>query len=467
MKSAARQLPTTPRSVTAVPKHVGPSIEAMPSTEPEQAVEASPPAVEPVAEPPLPIVVETDSVIVAVEPMTVSDEPPSAGALLAGVGTNPAAGDKPSPDVSAQKIGLALEQAKQAVTEQKAVAVADSQLSDIPSADAPPLPPTSVAADGVEATVPHAVTETAQVASSPLPEATQPSAGTAELDEAVRENPGDAQLRSRRGQLRLEQQQFAAAAADFEEALKVDPALNEARYGRARANYLAGRLEEAIDGYADVLRHDDQHAAALIERGHCLSQLGRAAEAARDRQAALALDPSLAKTGPKYEVVVETPSMMPVMASDVPTEAVQPEPSTDGRTARRDVAVTLAVPATEAETLPGAVFIGDADTASSTSPASVSAVSATAAPFETAVRELTLELQKTPGDARLYELRAQALLALGRAEDAVDDLTAAVRIDPTSSKAFRLRSRAYATQGRTADAEADRRRAQDLAPSTP
>jgi len=465
VKAAARPLPTMPRAASVMPPtDLDPSSNVDPLHEPEQVAVVVLPAVESASLPPItlpqPIVVETD-------PTIVSDEPPSAGGLLAGVGTRPVLVDKPSPEVSVQKIDAALAEAKQAVTEYKRTAVAaDSQPAEAPSAEAvqPPAMPMALAADDGEQSVPPAVAETANVASTPLLETPPSIAGSstelAALDDLVSENPGDAELRCRRGLLRLEQTQFAAAAADFEEALKVDPARIEARYGRAKAKYLAGLLPEAIDAYADVLRHDDQHAAALIERGHCLAQLGRHAEAARDRDAALALNPSLAKTGPKYDVA-PSPARAAV-AGDAPAAVEQKAPSAEGRAKRRDAAVTAAVPMSNAEAAPDAVFIGDAATASSTALASAPA----ATPFEAAVRDLTDELQKTPGDARLYELRAQALLALGRAEDAVDDLTAAVRIDPASGKSLRLRSRAYQALGRTAEAEADRLQAEKITPAS-
>lgn len=452
--TAVRPMPTVPRSakVRAPSRATHPQV--VPSPQSEFLVQQ------------MPTVVADDLPVVA---------SPSAEQLLTGAVANAAEDAKPSWEASSRNIEAALATAKQAAAEQGAAeqqptaAADDTQMPDTLITDSAPVaagapPETSPAVADAGEPVPPAVAETAQIAATPLPDMAPPTAdasvATAELDEAVRENPGDAQLRCRRGSLRLEQNLFAAAAADFEEALKVDPANVAARYGRARANYLAGQWEAAIDDYAAVLRQDDQHAAALIERGHCHSRLGRTVEAAHDREAALALDPSLAKTGPKYEVAILAPS---VAAGPESKPALQALPSVFNRSSRRDAAVQPAVPAASDSMFRKAVVIGNESSPSATALASAPAAS----PFEVAARELTSELQKTPGDARLYELRAQALLALGRAEDAVDDLTAALRIDPTSNKALLLRSRANETLGRAAEAQADRDRAQAVAPATP
>jgi tetratricopeptide (TPR) repeat protein len=120
--------------------------------------------------------------------------------------------------------------------------------------------------------------------------------------QSIEVNPTDPQVYCRRGHLLIDCDRSAEALADFNEAVKLAPGLSNGYYGRAHVRYATQQFADACDDYTIAIRLDDQHAQALIERGHCYAKLGKLPEAKTDRESALALDPSLAKNGPKYAV---------------------------------------------------------------------------------------------------------------------------------------------------------------------
>lgn len=243
------------------------------------------------------------------------------------------------------------------------------------------------------------------------------------LDDAIRNNPADVPSRAFRADLLLSNNRFSAAVADFDEVLKLDPGQSKACFGRAQANYRLGRFADAIDDYSTVIKTDDQHAAALMERGHCSALLGKHADAERDRAAALALDPSLAKTGPKYGGA---------FADNAAPNATGVQASAFGNLFAEKNA---AAPARSEN----AIFVSDA--ARPPVPEVVQAVAGNETTPESEIREASAGIAKTPGNAMLYVRRAQASLVLDRHDDALDDLTAALRIDPKCNAALTLRSR--------------------------
>jgi len=264
-----------------------------------------------------------------------------------------------------------------------------------------------------------------------------------ELDTLVRARPADARARFSRALRLLEEGDNVGAIADFDEALKNDPAMVDAYYGRGRAKQLVGRTADAVDDFSTAVALDDQHAFALIHRGHCFSQLGKFAAAKQDRENALALDPSLAKTGPKYETSPEptaTVSTEPKQTTPAPAPAASAYgnlfATSPNATSPSSTAMTPPVPAAatvEAE----AFYISDEGDETS---ATVQAVADDGAGADREVRQASAELERTPGDAKLYVRRATAFCSLGRLEDAAADVNAALRLDPQSREAKILRA---------------------------
>jgi len=136
-------------------------------------------------------------------------------------------------------------------------------------------------------------------------------AAIAAYRQAIAINPTDPQVFCRRGHLLIESERSAEALADFNEAVKLAPGLSNGYYGRAHVRYVTQQYADACDDFTVAIRLDDQHAQAYIERGHCLALLGKLPEAKADREAALAIDPSLAKNGPRY-AIGNSPSLLQV-----------------------------------------------------------------------------------------------------------------------------------------------------------
>jgi rhomboid protease GluP len=62
---------------------------------------------------------------------------------------------------------------------------------------------------------------------------------------------------------------------------------------KANAAYSAGRFDEAVDRYSDIVRRDPDAAWALFNRGLAYEQLGQTENADRDYSAAIKIDPQL------------------------------------------------------------------------------------------------------------------------------------------------------------------------------
>jgi tetratricopeptide (TPR) repeat protein len=417
------------------------------------AVESPMPAFEPVPvfiadEPPAapeqqPTVREIFARVPNTEPMIAADDQTPASSLV--IASPMSAGIMPSRSAedAADRLTAALESTRTAAAERVGPPVAtDAPVDELPTMIVTDQPIAEFAKDpGVANPSPAAGGEPG---GSPAFAAT-----LAELDAAVGAEPGNPELRRRRAALRLEHDQPLAAVADFNEALKLEPARIDGYLGRAKAYQQAGRFVDAVEDYSIVLQLDDHHAIALIERGRCLALLGQAADAERDRAAALALDPSLAKTGPKYGAA---------FASDV--RQARSLPVTQTAFGNLFGETTAGGPVTTTESaVQEAVFVSD-DAAPQN--AAVFAFASDDAPAEAEFRSLSDEIAKTPGQAPLHIRRACAALALGMAAEAVTDLTVALELDPACGEALTLRSRAYAALGRIAEADADQLRAADL-----
>lgn len=324
-----------------------------------------------------------------------------------------------------------------------------------------------------------------------------PTAALREYENAIRLDPTNPQTYCLRGRLFMKGEFTKEAVADFEKAVQLAPGLAIGYYGLAHARYLQRDFANAIDDYNVVLRLDDCHAQALIERGHCLAHIGEAEKAEVDRQAALVLDPSLAKAGPKYgdalpkapvptDVVgpTETPA---AFVSDAPAKierATGDEPAKASafgdlfrgtEPAQQPLPLPTDVPVTNSTdgvaTASDRVDPADAnpiDTQPGSSPSQPTAaepaeslpmnINAQPTADDAANQELKRlsdELSRAPGDANLYVRRAEASLKLGRAEDAVDDLNAALRIEPNFIKALALRADAHEATQRLPAAVAD------------
>jgi tetratricopeptide (TPR) repeat protein len=96
-----------------------------------------------------------------------------------------------------------------------------------------------------------------------------------------------------RGAKAMERRDFAAAIADFTQAVRIDPTFAEGYNQRAIARYLNEQYEESIADCHCAVKHMPCHFGAWAGMGHCYANLGRIAEALRCYQHAMEINPHL------------------------------------------------------------------------------------------------------------------------------------------------------------------------------
>ncbi len=85
--------------------------------------------------------------------------------------------------------------------------------------------------------------------------------------------------------------QIDLALADYDQAVKLDPAFGEAFYNRAYALYRLGRFDLAIEDYGRVLTLTPDNASAYFNRSFAWAAKGQFKQAVADVEKALRLSP--------------------------------------------------------------------------------------------------------------------------------------------------------------------------------
>ncbi|MFM9964164.1 MAG: tetratricopeptide repeat protein [Planctomycetaceae bacterium] len=116
--------------------------------------------------------------------------------------------------------------------------------------------------------------------------------GLASYETAMQVQPGYGRSYSSRADFWLSQGEFDKAIADCDRALKIEPHF-EAYSIRGDAYFQKQDYDRAIADYIKAKRLDQQVAKAYLQRAKKHAAAGRAAEAARDREQAYDIEPSL------------------------------------------------------------------------------------------------------------------------------------------------------------------------------
>lgn len=220
-----------------------------------------------------------------------------------------------------------------------------------------------------------------------------------------------------------------SAAADYGEAIRLDPGRAPAYLGRADVNLARGALDDAVADYSEVLRLGPQFAhAALLGRGEAHHAKRDFQRAIADFDAAIAADPAKPDC---YRYRGDT------------------------HRAAGDLDRAIA-------DYSGAIERGDrnADTfrRRGNALADKDAFDAAFADFESA-------LALAPDDVTVLSTRGFTRFRQGDTDGAIADYTAAIRIDPKDVWSYRLRGIARLALGDIGHAEADFRQAAILQPS--
>ena len=115
----------------------------------------------------------------------------------------------------------------------------------------------------------------------------------ADFDEAIRLDPARAFFLELRGNVWFERRDYQRAIADYDRALQVNPKLIPARVGRASAHFARGDLDAAIADYQAAIELNPKAAVLYVQRGNAWRRKGDAAHAIADYSEALRIAPAL------------------------------------------------------------------------------------------------------------------------------------------------------------------------------
>jgi Flp pilus assembly protein TadD len=116
----------------------------------------------------------------------------------------------------------------------------------------------------------------------------------AEINQALTQDPKDAETYNRRGGIYTLQGHYAQAVADFTKALELNPRYAKAYYNRALAYYYQGNYDQAINDLTKAIELKPKDVASYNNRGLAYMQKGNYERAIDDFNVATILNPKLA-----------------------------------------------------------------------------------------------------------------------------------------------------------------------------
>ncbi|HML13461.1 MAG TPA: tetratricopeptide repeat protein [Xanthobacteraceae bacterium] len=116
----------------------------------------------------------------------------------------------------------------------------------------------------------------------------------ADYDEAIRYNPAMAVAFGNRGGAYQEEGQYERAVADYDEAIRLNPAGAVPLRNRCWTRAILGQLPQALDDCNESLRVRPADAVTLVARGFVYLKSGALAEAIADYDAVLRTNPNAA-----------------------------------------------------------------------------------------------------------------------------------------------------------------------------
>jgi tetratricopeptide (TPR) repeat protein len=120
-----------------------------------------------------------------------------------------------------------------------------------------------------------------------------PQRALADLSEAIRLAPDDAEAFEERGVIYTNLRQFDRAIADYNEAIRLKPDNAQAFSDRGATYYFSGDYPKAISDYDEAIRLKPDSARTFTNRGAAYKKLGQNERAIADESEAIRLDPSV------------------------------------------------------------------------------------------------------------------------------------------------------------------------------
>src|SRR5687768_4017628 len=108
-----------------------------------------------------------------------------------------------------------------------------------------------------------------------------------EVTKRIREEPGNAALYLKRGELHRMHMNWQEAEADFDRAAKLDPKMTTVELARGNMFLDSGRIEHAKAAFDRFLEKFPDHANAHVLRAQALVKLGKHKEAVEDYTSAI------------------------------------------------------------------------------------------------------------------------------------------------------------------------------------
>ncbi|MFL9826369.1 caspase family protein [Rhodoplanes sp. SY1] len=160
----------------------------------------------------------------------------------------------------------------------------------------PPEPPVSVVTPPPPPPPPEPKVTTVTPPPPPPPPVTGPRRDQVirDLDAQIDKNPRDGEAYYKRGQAWAERREYAMAAEDFGQAIRINPSDAEAFNNRCFTRAVMNELDAALSDCDEALRLKPQYPDALDSRGLVHLRLGRLDKAIADYDQALRMNPRMA-----------------------------------------------------------------------------------------------------------------------------------------------------------------------------
>ncbi len=228
----------------------------------------------------------------------------------------------------------------------------------------------------------------------------------ADFQEAIQLGGGTADLYNTMGESWASRENYDKAIADYTEAIRLDPKNADRYTKRGNAWYSKAEYDKAIADYREVIRLDPQNARAYRDRGDAWSMKGENVKAVTDYNEAIRRDPSDDFTYTSRASIWVANNQYDRALADY-TEAIRRNPENGFAYRKR-----------------GETWIEKRE-------------------YDKAIADFTEALERGQNDADLFTRRGDAWYTKGDNDKAIADFSEAIRIDPENASSHARRGDAW------------------------